>query len=309
MGKADISSKYILAGEPVEWVRWLLQDATAQVEERLSGEFQFILRHSDELFRVHGQQGPFVLVLEVQLHSDLRMPRRMRAYAALAEEKYDLPVYPVVFYLLPPGAGVTLPGFYHSQFMGLTAHQDFRVVAVWEMEARQVLEEGIVALAPFVPLMKGADGGTIRDGVRLLREREVGEEAEVALALFASFVMEAEQIQQIVRWDMAVLRESPWYNQILEEGLQQGLEQGLQQGLQVGHQQGRQQGLQQGLQENILQVLRARFELSQQKERPLASQLETIDDLDALRDLFNHALLDVTLTDFGAQLERAADGY
>ncbi len=39
MGKADISSKYILAGEPVEWVRWLLQDATAQVEERLSGEF------------------------------------------------------------------------------------------------------------------------------------------------------------------------------------------------------------------------------------------------------------------------------
>jgi len=220
----------------------------------------------------------------------------MRAYAALAEEKYDLPVYPVVFYLLPPGAGVTLPGFYHSQFMGLTAHQDFRVVPVWEMEARQVLEEGIVALAPFVPLMKGADGGTIRDGVRLLREREVGEEAEVALALFASFVMEAEQIQQIVRWDMAVLRESPWYNQILEEGLQRGLEQGLQ------------QGRQQGLQENILQVLRTRFELSQQKERPLADQLETIDDLDALRALFNHALLDVTLTDFSTQLERAADG-
>ena len=210
MGKADISSKYILAGEPVEWVRWLLQDATAQVEERLSGEFQFILRRSDELFRVRGQQGPFVLVLEVQLHIDSRMPRRMRAYAALAEEKYDLPVYPVVFYLLPPGAGVTLPGFYHSQFMGLTAHQDFRVVPVWEIEARQVLEEGIVALAPFVPLMKGADSGTIRDGVRLLRQREVGEEAEVALALFASFVMEAEQIRQIVRWDQYPSENRPY---------------------------------------------------------------------------------------------------
>ena len=307
MGKADISSKYILAGEPVEWVRWLLQDATAQVEERLSGEFQFILRRSDELFRVRGQQGPFVLVLEVQLHIDSRMPRRMRAYAALAEEKYDLPVYPVVFYLLPPGAGVTLPGFYHSQFMGLTAHQDFRVVPVWEMEARQVLEEGIVALAPFVPLMKGADGGTIRDGVRLLREREVGEEAEVALALFASFVMEAEQIRQIVRWDMAVLRESPWYNQILEEGLQQGLQQGHQQGLQQGLQQGQMES-RRTQRENILQVLRARFGLSGQREDPLADQLETIDDLDALRDLFNHALLDVTLTDFSTQLERAADG-
>ena len=166
MGKADISSKYILAGEPVEWVRWLLQDATAQVEERLSGEFQFILRHSDELFRVHGQQGPFVLVLEVQLHSDLRMPRRMRAYAALAEEKYDLPVYPVVFYLLPPGAGVTLPGFYHSQFMGLTAQPGLSggtdVGDGSTASAVSEAAEGIVALAPFVPLMKGADGGTIR---------------------------------------------------------------------------------------------------------------------------------------------------
>jgi predicted transposase YdaD len=136
--------------------------------------------------------------------------------------------------------------------------------------------------------MKGADSGTIRDGVRLLREREVGEEAEVALALFASFVMEAEQIRQIVRWDMAVLRESPWYNQILEEGLQQGR--------------------QQGLQESILQVLRARFGLSRRKEKPLADQLETIDDLDDLRDLFSHALLDITLTDFSTQLERVADG-
>ena len=91
---------------------------------------------------------------------------------------------------------------------------------------------------------------------------------------------------------MAVLRESPWYNQILEEGLQPGL----------------QQGHRQGLQENILQVLRARFGLSRQREEPLASQLKTIDNLDALKELFNHALLDITLADFGAQLERAADG-
>jgi predicted transposase YdaD len=85
-----------------------------------------------------------------------------------------------------------------------------------------------------------------------------------------------------------VLRESPWYNQILEEG--------------------HQQGLQQGLQENILQVLRARFGLSRQEEKPLASQLKMVDDLDDLKELFNHALLDVTLTDFSAQLEQAVDG-
>lgn len=91
IGKADVSSKHVLAGEPVEWVRWLLQDATAEVEECLSGEFQFIQRYSDEIFRVRGQTGPFLLAMEVQLRVDLRMPRRMRAYAALAEEKYTQP--------------------------------------------------------------------------------------------------------------------------------------------------------------------------------------------------------------------------
>jgi len=33
---------------------------------------------------------------EVQLRPDRRMPRRMRAYAGLAEERYGLLVYPIV---------------------------------------------------------------------------------------------------------------------------------------------------------------------------------------------------------------------
>ncbi|NEO74830.1 MAG: DUF4351 domain-containing protein [Moorea sp. SIO4G3] len=32
-----------------------------------------------------------------------------------------------------------------------------------------------------------------------------------------------------MRWDMTVLRESPWYQEILQEGLAQGIEQGIQQ--------------------------------------------------------------------------------
>lgn len=33
---------------------------------------------------------------------------------------------------------------------------------------------------------------------------------------------------------MAILRESPWYNEILKEGLEQGLEQGLEKGRRQG---------------------------------------------------------------------------
>ena len=48
------------------------------------------------------------------------------------------------------------------------------------------------------------------------------------------YVLDIPLIQQIMRWDMTVLRESPWYEEILKEGLQQGEQQGLQQGLQQG---------------------------------------------------------------------------
>ncbi|MCR4407406.1 MAG: hypothetical protein NUW24_10855 [Anaerolineae bacterium] len=104
MGKADISSKRLLETEAESWVRWLLDDPNLQVKATLSGEFQFVLRQNDVLLQVQGEQGPFLILAESQLHFDPTMPRRMRAYAALAEEKYAQPVYPVTFYWLPsPG--------------------------------------------------------------------------------------------------------------------------------------------------------------------------------------------------------------
>lgn len=41
---------------------------------------------------------------------------------------------------------------------------------------------------------------------------------EPLLAFFASFVLELPLGQQMMRWDMTVLRESPWYNEILNHG-------------------------------------------------------------------------------------------
>jgi predicted transposase YdaD len=45
-------------------------------------------------------------------------------------------------------------------------------------------------------------------------------ELESLLGFFASFVLDTEVVTQILRWDMAVLRESPWYQEILQQGAQ-----------------------------------------------------------------------------------------
>ncbi|MDB9534367.1 DUF4351 domain-containing protein [Dolichospermum planctonicum CS-1226] len=113
----------------------------------------------------------------------------------------------------------------------MKSYQDYRVINLWEIEASLVFAENLSSLLPFVPILKGGGEETIvREAVIKLRENEQLRDLEPLLSFFASFVLEIPIVQQIMRWDMTVLRESPWYNEILKQGLQQGLQQGEQQG-------------------------------------------------------------------------------
>ncbi|MEB3119901.1 MAG: DUF4351 domain-containing protein [Snowella sp.] len=140
--------------------------------------------------------------------------------------------------------------------------------------------------------------------MRELRADKQLKDLEPLLSFFASFVLDIPLVQQIMRWDMTVLRESPWYQEILKEGLErgekQGLERGLERGLQQGLQQGVQQGLQQGLQQGeailILRQLDRRFgaiefSLKQKIQNLSTAQLELLGesllDFSKLQDLLN----------------------
>lgn len=171
---------------------------------------------------------------ELQLRYNTRLPLRMRAYAALAEERYNLPVYPVLINILSPSNTAAIVDSYESQVLGLQARQDYRVINLWEVDAEIAFQQPLPSLLPFVPVLKGGDEvAVVQQAVQLLRADEQLSELEPLLAFFASFVLSAPLIQQIMRWDMAVLRESPWYQEILQEGEKRGLLSGIELGLQL----------------------------------------------------------------------------
>ncbi|MEY3868484.1 MAG: hypothetical protein RLZZ338_2375, partial [Cyanobacteriota bacterium] len=94
---ADISSKRLISLAPVNWVQWVTQFPNLEVRDIIDSDFQWISREGDVLVRVYSPQlGEFLVLNELQLRYRSEMPRRMRAYAALAEEKYQLPTYPVL---------------------------------------------------------------------------------------------------------------------------------------------------------------------------------------------------------------------
>jgi len=228
---------------------------------------QWISRENDILLKVTSpEKGIFLLLNELQLRYNAKVPRRMRAYTALVEQKYELPVYPVLLNILPHVVNPQIPNYYESNFEGIRAYQDYRVVNLWDVEVQLVFEQNLRSLLPFVPILKGGgEEGVVRKALRQLRADETLNELEPLLSFFASFVLELPVVQDIMRWDMAVLRESPWYQEILKEGLQQG----------------RQEGRQEGEVELVLRLLTRRFGVlelrTQQQIRQLSiAQLETL---------------------------------
>jgi predicted transposase YdaD len=98
---ADISTKRLISLAPESWVKWVTQIPDIVSGEIINSEFQWLSRESDVLVRATSPQyGEFLVLNELQLRYKSEMPKRMRAYTALAEEKYNLPTYPVLVNIL-----------------------------------------------------------------------------------------------------------------------------------------------------------------------------------------------------------------
>jgi predicted transposase YdaD len=232
--KADTSTKRLVSLHQDDWARWLMRDEAVVVQAMLSSDFQWIQRESDIILRVeHPTEGVFLLVNEVQLRYELPMPVRLMVYSILGEERYQLPVYPVLINILPPSSKVVIPDHYESNFMGMYRRFNYRVINLWELEAEEVLRQELYPLIPMVPVMQGGDEeDVLRRATRMLREHENIGEMETILAFFAEFVFAPEVIRSIMRFDMTILRESELYKEILQEGIAEGKQLGLEEGRQ-----------------------------------------------------------------------------
>ncbi len=137
--------------------------------------------------------------------------------------------------ILQPTPGVVIATSYESEVFGLRALQEYRTINLWEIDVEIVFQQPLPSLLPFVPVLKGGgDEAIVQQAVQLLRADEQLSQLEPLLAFFASFVLSTRLVQQIMRWDMAVLQESPWYQEILNKGRIEGRVEELLLGIELG---------------------------------------------------------------------------
>jgi predicted transposase YdaD len=225
---SDITSKRLVSISPEDWVRWGTDIEDVGNCEVLNTEFQLISRNTDALVLVNDSSvGKFLTLFEIQTRYSKEMPQRMCAYSALARAKYKLPVFPILVNILRYGK--TIPTKYESNFVGIEAKQDYRVINLWEVEAEEILTRNLSALIPFIPTMKGGTSKEIlqRAQIQLEFDEELRGttklgDLETAVRIFAKAIL-GDKANDILRWTMIdLILESPYYKEIVGKGIKEG---------------------------------------------------------------------------------------
>ena len=120
-------------------------------------------------------------------------------------------------------SNTTIAASFYTDFMGQVSHQDFQVIKLWDIDAKEALTFNNPAIVPFIPLMD--DGNTehmLHKCADRIRQEPRSLELETILSVFASYVLDTKLIRQILRWEMQVIQESPILQEVFTERFEQG---------------------------------------------------------------------------------------
>ena len=150
--------------------------------------------------------------------------------------KYRLPMASYALLLTRRGVPERLQGASSIVAGNLRITLRYTIVRLWRLSAARALELQRASLLPFVPLMRGG-AAELEAGARALGEvADEGQRRELSLhfLLLGGLRYNREDILELVGRESMIpieqLRESSFYQYIIEEGLREGIEQGIQQG-------------------------------------------------------------------------------
>lgn len=160
-----------------------------------------------------------VLHIEFQTQPDINMPFRMLDYRLRVYRKFPHKrMYQVVIYL----KRTTSELVQQSVFALPSTRHEFAVMRLWEQPTAMFLQTpGLLPLA----VLSRTDNpvgvlNQVAGAIEQITEPRVQQNLAASSAILAGLVLETENIQQILRREL--MRESVFYQTILQEGKQEG---------------------------------------------------------------------------------------
>jgi hypothetical protein len=285
----DTITKSQVQTHPMDFVNYCLdfeQNDVTFVELVTPEQPTIEMHQADILIKVQINDQAVLVHIEFQTTDshDPEMSLRMAGYIIRLIETYRMPVYSSVIYLRPD-AGRRDLGHYEQRITGHQVYVEYQVFRLIEMDGQQILDTKSVGLIPFTPLMRRpADMDAeqwLRHCIQVADSIEVPDKPAylAGMAVLGNLVYEHHLILDII--SEVTMHESTLVQYLTEEAHQQGV---------------KTRAL-----EDILEVLELR--LQPDSARIFKPELETIDDLDRLKQLHRAAVLAETPEDFRKALE------
>ena len=192
MGQLDIAAKALLDEAPADLVELALRARVREVRP-LDTTLPASAWTLDKLLEVEleGASAPLVLHLEVQARWASELPRRVFEYWSLAHRRHD-DVWSVVICLRRGKKQGRPRRSYRRRVRGRRALRfEFDVLALWEVDAEQVLSGGREGLLPLLPFLRGATPDQVERALATLEPIEPVRrrgELQAALVVFAEHV-------------------------------------------------------------------------------------------------------------------------
>ena len=244
----DVASKRLVEIGKEAILRWLLDIdvESAELIEEIPRE-TVSLRRSDFPLLVRDKEGnERVVLIEFQTRWEPKLPLRLLEYLVRFKLKYDLPVFPVVL-LFKEHKGAS--GVYEDESIRF----EFRLVKLWEIDGRELVEKGDVRLLPFVPLTRCGREEVLEADRRIYNselERSIKSDLLTALAIFAG-LKSGELMKELFERRRDIMIESPAYELIKREGFEEGIQRGIEIGIE--------RGMLEDAKEMVLRAYRVRF--------------------------------------------------
>ncbi|MBF0551231.1 MAG: hypothetical protein HQK60_11915 [Deltaproteobacteria bacterium] len=288
----DISSKILIEKCREEILRRLLgiSVATSDLLEEVATE-TVSARYVDTAIRVTDQAGKQeIIILEVQTRWDNDVPLRLLEYRCRYMLKYHQETTACVL-LFRPSATVT------DRYEDKDVQFRFRLIPIYEFDAREVFQEDVLCLMPLIPLMRHGEE-FLDQADRSIYESSLSKKDKadfLAIMAILSGLVSKEFAQTLVSRRRGIMLESAAYEVIREIEYNEGRQAGILEGKIEGKIEGR-------LEERLLQsrlvvidTLKLRFN---DVPPSIILKVEGLNDLDILKGLWKTAVIVGSLDEF-----------
>lgn len=224
MHQYDVASKILMETCRDEIIRHFagIDVAESALIEELPQE-TVSLKRSDFPVMIKDRKGRKELLV-IELQTDWRgyVPLHLLDYRTRYQIKYKIDPTSFVILLKPSGSASDV---YQNSEVRFT----FRLIKIYEMDAREIIDGGPMCLAPFVPLMKGgAELMAEADDLIYKSERTRRQKADLltSMAILSGIVSE-DLPARLINRRKDIMIESAAYDIIKKDGIKEGIREGM----------------------------------------------------------------------------------